>query len=96
MSGVLSVVGVAPGWELGGLYTVALAAVGVTVLIGVAAISHQRGRTLSASVFYVALGAVGAVALSVLDVPRLDPEGDHVLLERLTELALIVAVFSAG
>ena len=96
MSGVLSVVGVAPGWELGGLYTVALAAVGITVLIGVAAMSHQHERTLSASVFYVALGAVGAVALSVLDVPPLDPEGDHVLLERLTELALVVAVFSAG
>jgi len=93
---VLGVFGVAPGWELGGLYTLALAAVGVTVLIGVAAMSQQHERTFSASVFYVALGAVGAVALSVLDVRPLDPEGDHVLLERLTELALIVAVFSAG
>ncbi len=64
MSGVLSVVGVTPGWELGGLYTVALAAVGITVLIGVAAMSHQHERTFSASVFYVALGAVGAIALS--------------------------------
>ncbi len=96
MRAVLGVFGVAPGWELGGLYTLALAAVGVTVLIGVAAMSRQHERTFSASVFYVALGGVGAVALAFLDVRPLDPEGDHVLLERLTELALIVAVFSAG
>jgi sodium/hydrogen antiporter len=94
--GVLGVFAVAPGWELGGLYTLALAAVGITVLIGVAAMSQQHERTFSASVFYVGLGAVGAVALSALDVPPLDPERDHVLLERLAELALIVAVFSAG
>ena len=93
---MLGVFAIDPGWHLGGLYTLALAAVGVTVLIGVAAMSQQEERTFSASVFYVALGAVVAVALSALDVRPLDPEGDHVPLERLTELALIVAVFSAG
>lgn len=87
---------VAPGWHFGGLYPLALAAVGVVALIGVVAMSRQHVRAFSASVFYVALGAVGAVALSVLDVRPLDPEGDHALLERLSELALIVAVFSAG
>jgi hypothetical protein len=44
---------VASGWELGGPYTLALAAVGITVLIGVAAMSQQHERTFSASVFYV-------------------------------------------
>ena len=87
---------VASGWHLGDLYTLALAAVGLTVLVGVVAMSQRRERAFSASVFYVALGAVAAVALSLLDVPPLDPEGDHVLVERLTEVALIVAVFSAG
>jgi NhaP-type Na+/H+ or K+/H+ antiporter len=87
---------VSPGWHLGGLYTLALASVGLTVLVGVVVMSLQHERTFSASVFYVAIGAIGAVALSALDVRPLDPEGDHVLLERLTELALIVAVFSAG
>ncbi|HYM57224.1 MAG TPA: cation:proton antiporter [Solirubrobacteraceae bacterium] len=96
MSHVLGVFAVAPGWHPGDLYTLALAAVGVTVPIGVAALSRQHERAFSASVLYVVLGAVGAVALSALDVRPLDPEGDHVLLERLTELALIVAVFSAG
>lgn len=87
---------VAPGWHLGGLYTLALLAVGITVLIGVAVISQQHDRAFSASVVYVALGALGAVGLAALDVHPLDPEGDYELLERLTELALIVAVFSAG
>ena len=84
------------GWHLGGLYTLALAAVGVAVLVGAAVVSHQHERTFSASVFYVAAGALGAVALSWLDVSPLDPEDDYLLLERLTELALVVAVFSAG
>jgi NhaP-type Na+/H+ or K+/H+ antiporter len=44
----------------------------------------------------VAAGALGAAVLALLDIAPLDPEGDHLLLERLTELALIVAVFAAG
>ena len=58
--------------------------------------SPRDERTISASVIYVALGALGAVALWLLGLAPLDPVGDHMLLERLTELALIVAVFSAG
>ncbi len=92
----VGVVAVAPGWHLGDPYTLILLAAGATVLIGVAAISRQHERAFSASVLYVMLGAAGALALSALDVRPLDPEGDHVVLERLTELALIVAVFSAG
>ncbi len=86
----------APGWGLGSLYTVGLLFVGVVVLVGVAAMSHQSERSFSASVFYVAFGALAAVGLTLLDVSPLDPESDHVVLERLSELALIVAVFSAG
>jgi NhaP-type Na+/H+ or K+/H+ antiporter len=86
----------APGWHLGDLYTLAMLAVGATVLIGVAVRSRRHEWAFSASVVYVGLGGLGAVALALLDVAPLDPEGDHVLLERLTELALIVAVFSAG
>jgi NhaP-type Na+/H+ or K+/H+ antiporter len=93
---VTGVFAISPGWHLGDLYTLGLAAVGVTVLIGVMALSHQHDRAFSASVFYVAVGALGAVAMSWLDVAPLDPEDDHVLLSRLAELALAVAVFTAG
>jgi sodium/hydrogen antiporter len=66
------------------------------LFVAVGALSHQHKRAFSAAVFYIALGAVGAVALSLFDVPPFDPVRDHVFLERLTELALILAVFAAG
>ncbi|MDQ6819982.1 MAG: cation:proton antiporter [Actinomycetota bacterium] len=91
-----SVFAIAPGWHFGGLYALGLAFAGAVVLVGAAALSHQHERAFSASVFYVALGALAAVALSQLDVRPLSPEGNHVLLERLTEVALVVGVFSAG
>lgn len=86
----------APGWDLGDLYALGLVLVGVVVLVGAMAMSHQDERAFSAPVVYVVLGAIAALGLSALDVRPLSPEGDHVLLKRLTELALIVAVFSAG
>lgn len=86
----------APGWHFGGLYPLGLAFAGAVVLVGAAALSHQNERAFSASVFYVALGALAAVVLSLLDVRPLSPVGNHVLLERLAEVALVVAVFSAG
>jgi len=57
-----------PGWGAGSLYAVGLLFVGVVVLVGLAARSHQAERSFSASVFYVAFGALAAVALSLLDV----------------------------
>ena len=86
----------APGWHLGGPYTLALLAGGVTIVIGAAVRSRRDQWAISASVLYLGLGAAVAVALALLGVAPLDPEHDHVLLERLTELALVVAVFSAG
>jgi sodium/hydrogen antiporter len=86
----------APGWHLGDLYTLALVAGGLAILGSVGTLARRGRRVFSASVFYVAVGAVGAVALSLVDVAPLDPIDDHLLLERLCEFALIVAVFSAG
>ena len=86
----------AEGWHFGDLYAVGLAFVGMALLAGVGAMSHQHERAFSASVFYVALGALAAVVLWLFEIAPLEPEGDHLLLERLAELALVVAVFSAG
>ena len=96
MTGASFTVALVPGWHLGDLYTLALAGVGIAAVVGAVAMTHQRQRAFSASVIYLALGALAAVALHVLGVHPLDPEHDDVLLERLTELALVVAVFSAG
>jgi NhaP-type Na+/H+ or K+/H+ antiporter len=84
------------GFDVGGLYVLGLLGLGVALFVAVGALSHQHERAFSAAVFYIALGAVGAVALSVFDVPPFDPVHHHVLLERLTELALVLAVFAAG
>lgn len=96
MSGRAAVLGLAAGWHLGDLYTLALAAIGASILTGAFAVSRHGDRAISASVFYVGFGALGAVALWLLKVAPLDPVRNHVLLERLCELALVVAVFSAG
>ncbi|HEX8052034.1 MAG TPA: cation:proton antiporter [Thermoleophilaceae bacterium] len=92
----LSPPAISPGWELGDLHTAALLAIGLAIILAAVAISREHERTFSASVLYVAIGAAGALALSLLDVEGLDPEGDHLVMERLSELALIAAVFSAG
>ena len=84
------------GWGLGDRYELGLMCVGAAVLVGAVAMSHQHERAFSASVIYLACGTLGAVGLSALGVRPLSPVGNHVLLERLTELALVVAVFSAG
>lgn len=85
-----------PGWHLGGLYTIALAAGGLFLVAGAILMARSGGLLVPQSVLYVVIGMVLAGALALLDVQPLDPESDHVLLERLSELALVVAVFSAG
>lgn len=84
------------GFHAGGLYALGLVGLGLVFAIGVAALSQQHERAFSAAIIYVVLGGLGALALSLLDVEPLDPLVDHDLLERLSELALMVAVFSAG
>jgi NhaP-type Na+/H+ or K+/H+ antiporter len=84
------------GFHAGGNYMLGLLGLGLALFIGVAALSHQRERAFSAALIYVIVGALGAGALSLVDVAPIDPVHDHELVERLTELALVVAVFSAG
>lgn len=88
--------GLSEGFHAGGIYVLGLLGLGLALAAGIAVLSHQGDRPFSAAVIYVGLGALAAVALSALDVTPIDPIRDHDLVERLTELALIVAVFSAG
>jgi len=84
------------GFHFGGLYVLAMAACGIALAVGIAALSHAGERAFSTSVVYLGLGAIGAVALHLLNVTPLDPIDDAPEFERLTELALIVAVFAGG
>src|SRR6476620_10985347 len=84
------------GFHFGEHYTLALLGLGLAIAIGIAALSHQHERAFSAAFIYVALGAAAAAVMSLLDITPLDPISNHRLLEHASELALIVAVFSAG
>jgi NhaP-type Na+/H+ or K+/H+ antiporter len=86
----------AEGFHLGDHWVLGIAYVGLAFLVGVLALTHSRDRAFSASIAYVGLGALAAVVLSLAGTDALDPERDGKVLERVAELALVVAVFSAG
>ncbi len=80
--------GLDPGWHLGNLYTVALAVLGLCIVAAALTTASPARLPVPPSVLYVLVGAVIAAALALLDVTPLDPVRDHLLLERLCEIAL--------
>jgi sodium/hydrogen antiporter len=85
-----------PGFDFADTYDVGVLFIGVAVFAAVGALSHQHERAFSASLIYLGLGAAAAVALAMLDIGWLDPVADATTLERLTEAAVVMALFSAG
>ena len=85
-----------PGLHLGGAYPAGLVFMGCVLLAGIAVLSRQAALHWSASVVYLLAGGVASIGLGLLGVARLDPVADHAVFERVTELALIVAVFGSG
>ncbi|HWC26706.1 MAG TPA: cation:proton antiporter [Solirubrobacteraceae bacterium] len=90
------VVGAEPGFSFADPYALALAFGGIAVFAAVGALSHQRERAFSASLIYLALGLAAAATIELLDVDWIDPLADAVLIERLAEFAVIVALFGTG
>jgi len=67
---------------------------GVLFVMMALSVTTLRRLPLTASILYLAVGvALGPVAFGVL---RLDPLGDSRLVERVTEVAVIVSLFTAG
>jgi sodium/hydrogen antiporter len=62
----------------------------------VGALSHERERAFSASLIYLGLGVVAAAGLVALDVSWLDPVRDAGFVAHVTELAVVIALFSTG
>ena len=84
------------GFSFADPWAVGLAFLGLAAFAAVGALSHEHERAFSASLIYLGLGMVGAVGLSVLGVRWLDPVRDAGLLEHVTELAVVIALFSTG
>ena len=57
----------------------------------VGAMSHEHERAFSASLIYLGLGALAALAIQLLNVEWLNPLGDAKLVEHVAEVALIFA-----
>ena len=85
-----------PGWEAAEPYALGLLFLGLATFVAIGALSHEHDRAWSATIIYLVLGGVAAVGLNVLDIAPLDPLQDEQLIQRVTELALIVAIFAAG
>ena len=85
------------GFSFGDPYYLALAAAGVALFIAVGALSHAHERPFSAALTYLAIGVVADLVIRVTDIGRgIDPLGDHSVMERVTGLAMIVALFATG
>lgn len=85
-----------PGLDFAGLAALGLLFLGFAVFAAIGALSNQRERAFSASIVYLGLGLVAAAVIAGLGVDWLDPIEDAALVERLCEVAVIVALFGAG
>src|SRR5689334_8140515 len=77
-------------------FALTVAFAGVAVLVAIAALSHQRERAFSAAVIYLLLGLGCAVVVELAGFAWVDPLDDPGVLEHMAEIAVIVALFSAG
>jgi NhaP-type Na+/H+ or K+/H+ antiporter len=84
------------GLTFGDTFPIGLLFVGLAVFAAVGAMSHEHERAFSASLIYLGLGGVAAVAIQGLDIPWLAAVGDAAVIEHIAEVALIFALFSSG
>ncbi|HYF24808.1 MAG TPA: cation:proton antiporter [Baekduia sp.] len=85
-----------PGLHPGQPPAIGLLALGAVLVAAVVAVTHQRGRAWSASLLYVAVGLGAAAVLDAMEITWVDPVGSPDAMVRLTEIAVVVAVFANG
>ena len=85
-----------PGFSFAEPIAIGLLVCGLAVFAAIGALSHEGERAFSASMIYLALGAGASVVIQLVDVSWVDPVEDHELVERLAELAVIIALFGTG
>jgi NhaP-type Na+/H+ or K+/H+ antiporter len=84
------------GFSFADPYVAGLFFVGIAIFAAIGALSHERGRAFSASLVYLAMGVAAAVAIEVTGLDWIDPRDDAVVVERIAELAVIIALFATG
>jgi sodium/hydrogen antiporter len=84
------------GFSFADPFALGLLFVGIAVFAAVGALSHQHERAFSASLIYLGLGVAASIATSLLGIGWLEPLKDAEVVERAAELAVIIALFSAG
>ena len=87
---------IAPGFDPADAWSLGLLFLGVAVMVAIVALTHQRSRAFSPSVVYLGLGLVGAAGAALLDANWLDLVDDADVVERVAEIAVIVALFATG
>ena len=87
---------VAEGFSFGGPFYLGLLVAGLAVMAAVGALSHQHAHAFSASVIYLVIGLGAALIVEAVGIDWLKPSEDSRLLEHLSELALIIALFGTG
>jgi sodium/hydrogen antiporter len=84
------------GFSVADPYVAGLFFCGIALFAAIGALSHERERAFSASLVYLVLGVGAAVAVRVLNVDWVDPLDDARVVERIAELAVIIALFGTG
>jgi sodium/hydrogen antiporter len=84
------------GFSFADPFAVGLLFIGVAIFAAVGALSHQHERAFSASLIYLGLGCAAAIAIRASGIGWFEPVADSALIEHLTEIAVIIALFSAG
>lgn len=84
------------GFSFADPYAIGVLFVGLTLFAAVVALTKEHERAFTSAVVYLTLGAVGALLVDLVGVRLLDPHEDAVVIERLAEFAVIVALFGAG
>lgn len=84
------------GFAAGDVYALGLLFAGVALFSAVAALSVERRHAFTTAIVYLVLGAALSAGVGLMGIELLDPFTDAHVIERITEIAVIIAVFSAG
>ena len=94
--GQTELIAAAEGFSFFNGYAFGVFFIGLALFVAIWALSGHGQRTVTPAAVYLLLGGAAAVGLNLLDIGQLDPIADSDVIEHLSEVAVIVALFAAG